>query len=640
MSSMDKQNLIFPLSYDPDLKEKEEQEIYYRYLNAAFEEPRIKNIGVVGSYGVGKSSLLHSYEKREHKHFLYVTMGKSKDNNDDSKNAIERRILLQIYSKFRREDIPLSGFEMIREAMSHVKSKVAVGIIWLLVILLLTFYAPLGRLLKVKLPSNGLLIQMKTYIHIGLYITMIVLSLLIFGYLFYKLITKMHLRKISLKSENAELEVEREDDKDYLDQYSMELVYCLEQTAKKIGHTVVFEDMDRMKLKDDVVDIFARLKEINTMVNQRLQKDNKYIKFVYVVNDAVLAKMEHYKFFDYVLPVVPGVNPRTSNYIFRKNLARVNDYLKSRLQNETLNEEFKELESTKPDTMVNCAAPFLSDYRLQYMILNDYSIFMEMNAVHNEIEKGQKTAQKLLALAIYKNVWPGYYESLSSGRQTRFFALELENIKCSELATMLTRGDDPYLTYDSLYYLGYSTKEIVQDLVWKIRNTEQTEEQIKLVREMPNNEFAFKGLEEILSTDGQDENDANKKNLYKTILRAFIVKKYKNVENLFENRDLKLCIEIMSELMGGGVLQYMREICEEEWAADKKGGYDVFRHCKNRNMLTQIDDLTEIQFKVLIRGLSYTDEFKEVHMYIIGSDKNRKKVDLGESIFKNEIVEV
>ncbi|MDD6105031.1 MAG: hypothetical protein PUC51_02405 [Ruminococcus sp.] len=639
MSSMDKQNLIFPLSYDPDLKEKEEQEIYYRYLNAAFEEPRIKNIGVVGSYGVGKSSLLHSYEKREHKHFLYVTMGKSRDNNDDSKNAIERRILLQIYSKFRREDIPLSGFEMIREAMSHVKSKVAVGIIWLLVILLLTFYAPLGRLLKAKLPSNCLLIQLKTYIHIGLYITMIVLSLLIFGYLFDKLITKMHLRKISLKSENAELEVEREDDKDYLDQYSMELVYCLEQTAKKIGHTVVFEDMDRMKLKD-VVDIFARLKEINTMVNQRLQKDNKYIKFVYVVNDAVLAKMEHYKFFDYVLPVVPGVNPRTSNYIFRKNLARVNNYLKSRLQNETLNEEFRELESTKPDTMVNCAAPFLSDYRLQYMILNDYSIFMEMNAVHNEIEKGQKTAQKLLALAIYKNVWPGYYESLSSGRQTRFFALELENIKCSELASMLTRGDDPYLTYDSLYYLGYSTKEIVQDLVWKIRNTEQTEEQIKLVREMPNNEFAFKGLEEILSTDGQDENDADKKNLYKTILRAFIVKKYKNAENLFENRDLKLCIEIMSELMGGGVLQYMREIREEEWAADKNGGYDVFRHCKNRNMLTQIDDLTETQFKVLIRGLSYTDEFKDVYMSIIGSDKSRKVVDLGESILKNEIMEV
>lgn len=638
MSSMDKQNLIFPLSYDPDLKEKEEQEIYYRYLNAAFEEPRIKNIGVVGSYGVGKSSLLHSYEKREHKHFLYVTMGKSKDNNDDSKNAIERRILLQIYSKFRREDIPLSGFEMIREAMSHVKSKVAVGIIWLLVILLLTFYAPLGRLLKVKLPSNCLLIQLKTYIHIGLYITMIVLSLLIFGYLFYKLITKMHLRKISLKSENAELEVEREDDKDYLDQYSMELVYCLEQTAKKIGHTVVFEDMDRMKLKD-VVDIFARLKEINTMVNQRLQKDNKYIKFVYVVNDAVLAKMEHYKFFDYVLPVVPGVNPRTSNYIFRKNLVRVNDYLKSRLQNETLNEEFRELESTKPDTMVNCAAPFLSDYRLQYMILNDYSIFMEMNAVHNEIEKGQKTAQKLLALAIYKNVWPAYYESLSSGRQTRFFALELENIKCSELATMLTRGDDPYLTYDSLYYLGYSTKEIVQDLVWKIRNTEQTEAQIKLVREMPNNEFACKCLEEIMITDGQDENDADNKDLYKTILRFFIIKEYKHARSFFENRDLKLCLEILGELVSIGASRYMSWIREEEWATDKNGNYDAFRYCKNRNMLTRMGDLTDIEFRLLLEGLSYTDEFAGVRLHIITQGGSVVRVGLEESILRRDIVE-
>lgn len=57
-------------------------------------------------------------------------------------------------------------------------------------------------------------------------------------------------------------------------------------------------------------------------------------------------------------------------------------------------------------------------------------------------------------------------------------------------------------------------------------------------------------------------------------------------------------------------------------------------------MQTKLGDLTETQFKVLIHGLSYTDEFKDVRMDIIESDKNRKKVDLGESILKNEIVEV
>ena len=124
------------------------------------------------------------------------------------------------------------------------------------------------------------------------------------------------------------------------------------------------------------------------------------------------------------------------------------------------------------------------------------------------------------------------------------------------------------------------------------------------------------------------------------ILRLFIIKEYKHARSFFENRDLKLCLEILGELVSIGAPRCMSWIREEEWATDKNGNYDAFRYCKNRNMLTQIDDLTETQFKVLIRGLSYTDEFKEVHMYIIGSDKNRKKVDLGESIFKNEIVEV
>ena len=78
----------------------------------------------------------------------------------------------------------------------------------------------------------------------------------------------------------------------------------------------------------------------------------------------------------------------------------------------------------------------------------------------------------------------------------------------------------------------------------------------------------------------------------------------------------------------------MREIREEEWAADKNDGYDVFRHCKNRNMLAQIDDLTETQFKVLVRGLSYTDEFKEVHLYIIGSDKTEKRSTLAKAYSK------
>ena len=64
MSSINRDYLIFPLSCDPALEETEEREIYYKYLDSAFDEPRIHNIGIAGGFGVGKSSLLRSYEKR------------------------------------------------------------------------------------------------------------------------------------------------------------------------------------------------------------------------------------------------------------------------------------------------------------------------------------------------------------------------------------------------------------------------------------------------------------------------------------------------------------------------------------------------------------------------------------------------
>ena len=72
MSSINRDYLIFPLSCDPALEETEEREIYYKYLDSAFDEPRIHNIGIVGGFGVGKSSLLRSYEKR------YLRMAKLK----------------------------------------------------------------------------------------------------------------------------------------------------------------------------------------------------------------------------------------------------------------------------------------------------------------------------------------------------------------------------------------------------------------------------------------------------------------------------------------------------------------------------------------------------------------------------------
>ena len=45
----------FHFSCDPALEETERKEIYYKYLDSAFDEPRIHNIGIAGGFGVGKN---------------------------------------------------------------------------------------------------------------------------------------------------------------------------------------------------------------------------------------------------------------------------------------------------------------------------------------------------------------------------------------------------------------------------------------------------------------------------------------------------------------------------------------------------------------------------------------------------------
>lgn len=49
MEEKNTDKLLFPLSYDADLKETDDLKIYYQYLDEAFAEPRICNMAVSGS---------------------------------------------------------------------------------------------------------------------------------------------------------------------------------------------------------------------------------------------------------------------------------------------------------------------------------------------------------------------------------------------------------------------------------------------------------------------------------------------------------------------------------------------------------------------------------------------------------------
>ena len=103
---------------------------------------------------------------------------------------------------------------------------------------------------------------------------------------------------------------------------------------------------------------------------------------------------------------------------------------------------------------------------------------------------------------------------------------------------------------------------------------------------------------------------------------------------------MRLCLEILAELIEEGAYQYIDTLWRDGRVTDPDGTYDIFRGCRDREELVNLKDLTVDQFSILIYGLSYTKEFAGVCMEIKGADGKIIRADLGESIRQGDIIEM
>lgn len=389
---------ILPLSCNPELNYEYIPGIdaYYRDLNAVFDNPRIKNIAVAGQRGVGKSSLIRSFDtsrrgiiKRNPK-FLYVSLGEYRQDtqNDESveeepsmpdtqmpvstckvtvgtqefqltldapdrvkkaeedqkqeesentakQNAIERRILLQLCSKFPDKHFPAGGFRQIPKKPGMFAT---VGFVsFVMSILMLMLKSRMGELLFPWKQTCWLIDQIVKWndqIELGLYgvVCLGCMILLAKGYQWIRL--RGVGTSLAVKTDNVELGVEERVAEDYLDQYTQELVYYLSQVGGKIDRTVVFEDMDRLD-NEMCMRIFTRLREINHILNTHLGP-KQYIRFVFVIDDGLAQNLVFDKFFDYVMPVIPTLNHSSSRAIFLEKLKEVHTALECTIKKDSL----------------------------------------------------------------------------------------------------------------------------------------------------------------------------------------------------------------------------------------------------------------------------------------------------------------
>lgn len=361
---------------------------YSEALRYGLDNSKINNIAISGSFGAGKSSFLRTFEKNHPKwEYLNISLAtfkeaNSADNPDLVKSQlIEKSILQQIFYKVKKNTIPRSKFSRIENIST--KSLILQSILftsWFLSILAIFHPEKVKKLLFFNDLNLLDLINydgFKVYYSSILIIIFISLSCL-FIFSSFKNIKNLQLKKFSLLKGEAEIE-ETNKEGSALNENIDEILYFFEATKYNV---VIFEDLDRFRN----IDVFIKLREINDLINKSDQIVRKIV-FIYAIRDDMFDDDGRTKFFEFIIPIIPYINQSNS---YEKLLVKFKDH--------NIEKEF-----------LSDMSIYINDMRLLNNIYNEFITY------DHKIEN-VKDKTKLLAMVIYKNLYPSDFSLLHKNK--------------------------------------------------------------------------------------------------------------------------------------------------------------------------------------------------------------------------------
>ncbi|MCH5263716.1 MAG: hypothetical protein J1F42_12450 [Lachnospiraceae bacterium] len=355
----------------------DDKDVYCRALEWALQNPQVRNIALSGPYGSGKSSVLRKFrEKRPgfKKYCIDISLASlsqatRKDAPEGIQNSlnpelIEMSILQQIFYRERTRRIPDSRFKRIRRLTSKSLVGQALGLVCLILLGLFPVY--LSEIMPNIEPAS------KTYIMRGWLVVLALVSAHFMAQLL-RAINGSKLNKLNLK--NAEIELSKNTEPSILNKYLDEILYFFEATKYNV---VILEDLDRF----DDPGLFIKLREINLLLNNS-QSVGRRIVFIYAVRDDLFLDKNRTKFFDFIIPVIPVINPTNASDVFTRMLSGT---------------------KVSPQLLDDISL-YIDDMRLLKNICNEYFVYKEnLNEALNQ--------DKIFALIVYKNLFPEDFVAL------------------------------------------------------------------------------------------------------------------------------------------------------------------------------------------------------------------------------------
>lgn len=401
--------------------------IYTRALDFAFDDDSIKNIAITGVYGSGKSTIWNTYVKEKNlKNIIIVSLGKyedecreSKYNNDgkvennscgtkvdnEQENRIERQIINQIVSQIDSKKISKSKYKFKSDKGDFIKT-IPIFIVLVTILVLINWNQSVTIFSTIKWDKVVSILDLRRWDKFDDFKEIVSLSILgipflvslFFIILGLKQKNIFNISKINFKLVEAQLEDKVSSDETIIDKDMKEIVYLLDNSGTEV---VVFEDLDRY----DNIEIYNKLRELNFLVNGYVnsngqkKRTKRIIKFIYMVKDGLFASKDRTKFYDYIMPVVPIIDSRTSeNYL-------ISLLIKDKEENK------KNPNELQANILANIAL-YIDDMRLLKNIVNEYYIYLNILPM-KELNLNKN---KLFAMMVLKNVFPNEFELLQGDK--------------------------------------------------------------------------------------------------------------------------------------------------------------------------------------------------------------------------------
>lgn len=359
------------------------------------ENNHVYNIGIIGPYASGKSSLILTYksiypEKKHHHDYFSFSLAdfpisSSKENKPiftvdsqngleepfatiDDKERVEKALLEELFFGFSHKSLPDSRINKVR---SRKTERI---LFWFLLIVWI-----IGCLFTVVLwPHYGNNWQswISTYV-----------AVVAFGFWCKLLISFVDVSQINFK--DVGIGIKGEKNRSVLNDYIDEIIYIF---AKEKIKVVFLEDIDRL----NEVGLFTKLKEVNYLLNNSDMIKHKVV-FVYAVSDKVFTnEEERSKFFDVTLPF-------ESEFTFASAPQKLKEILKT-----------QKIENHFSDTFIQDIAPSLVNYRVMHSIVNDYQSMTDSYFKNAQLDMSKQ--EELFVLMAIKNIAPSDYVAIMEGK--------------------------------------------------------------------------------------------------------------------------------------------------------------------------------------------------------------------------------